>query len=58
MQLLAHRCCSNKVVRVVTDRIKNPNGCNVPATWFVLQNGTNCALAQQLLADNHGAMLL
>ena len=25
----------NRVVRAVTDGFKNPNGCNVPATWWV-----------------------
>lgn len=24
----------NRVVRAVTDGFKNPNGCNVPATWW------------------------
>ena len=24
---------SNSVVRQVTDGFKNPNGCNMPATW-------------------------
>ena len=28
---------SNKVVKAVIDKHTNPNGCNVPATWFTLQ---------------------
>ena len=36
------------------DGFKNPNGCNVPATWFALKDKTNCTLVQQLLKDNHG----
>jgi LysM repeat protein/peptidoglycan/xylan/chitin deacetylase (PgdA/CDA1 family) len=40
-------------VRAITDGHKNPNGCNVPATWFVTSTGTECNLAQKLLADNH-----
>lgn len=33
---------------------QNPNGCNVPATWFALKDKTNCTLVKQLLKDNHG----
>lgn len=33
---------------------QNPNGCNVPATWFALKNKTNCTLVQWLVKDNHG----
>ena len=38
---------SNTVVRRVTDGHKNPNGCNVPATWFVLESGSDCNLVRQ-----------
>lgn len=37
---------SNKVVRAVTDGHCNPNGCNVPATWFVLKAGSDCKLVR------------
>ncbi|PSC74206.1 left border a [Micractinium conductrix] len=43
----------NRLVRTMTDGFKNPNGCNVPATWFALKDKTNCTLVQQLLKDNH-----
>lgn len=43
----------NRLVRTVTDGFKNPNGCNVPATWFALKDKTNCTFVQQLLNDNH-----
>jgi hypothetical protein len=32
----------------VTDGHRNPNGCNVPATWFVLEAGTDCELVRNL----------
>ncbi len=34
----------NRVVRAVTDGFKNPNGCNVPATWRV----AHCSVWQGL----------
>ena len=40
-------------VRSVTDGHRNPNGCNVPATWFVTTTGTDCNLAKTLLEQNH-----
>jgi hypothetical protein len=43
----------NRVVRAVTDGFKNPNGCNVPATWFALKDKTNCTLVMDLVKDNH-----
>jgi hypothetical protein len=52
-------CClqisgtANMVVRQVADGLKNSNGCNVAATWFTIQVGTDCALAKQLWAENH-----
>lgn len=44
---------SNKVVRAITDKYKNPNGCNMPATWFTLQTGTDCTIAKTLWSQNH-----
>jgi len=43
---------SNKVVRAVIDKHTNPNGCNVPATWYTLQSGSDCATVKQLWEDN------
>jgi len=40
-------------VRSITDGHKNPNGCNVPATWFTTSTGTDCALAKKLYDQNH-----
>ncbi|KAL4514928.1 hypothetical protein Ndes2526A_g03722 [Nannochloris sp. 'desiccata'] len=44
---------SDRAVRSITDGHKNPNGCNVPATWFVNQVGTDCKLAKTLWEQNH-----
>jgi LysM repeat protein/peptidoglycan/xylan/chitin deacetylase (PgdA/CDA1 family) len=43
----------NKGVRSVTDGFKNPNGCNIPATWFVTQDGSECPLVKALHDQNH-----
>lgn len=40
-------------VRSVTDVHSNTNGCNIPATWFVTQEGSDCSIVQRLFADNH-----
>ena len=48
---------SNVRVRAVVDnqQFTNPNGCNVPFTWFLSGGaGTNCGIARRLLQDNHG----
>ena len=44
---------ANSVVRSVTDGHKNPNGCNVVATWFTTSTGSDCALAKALWEQNH-----
>lgn len=44
---------ANKVVRGVSDGLKNPNGCPVPVTWFVTKYGTDCSLIRGLYADHH-----
>ena len=44
---------SNFVVRSAIDGFKNPNGCNVPATWFTTSTGTVCELAKKLYDENH-----
>ena len=44
---------SNKVMRAVTDGRVNPNGCNAPATWFTLQQGSDCGTVKRLWEDNH-----
>jgi len=43
---------SNKVVRSVIDTHTNPNGCNVPATWYTLQQGSDCATIKKLYEEN------
>lgn len=43
---------SNKVVRSVIDAHTNPNGCNVPATWYALQQGSDCATVKKLYEEN------
>lgn len=43
---------SNKVVRSVIDTHTNPNGCNVPATWYTLQQGSDCATIKKLYDEN------
>ncbi|KAI8105369.1 hypothetical protein M9435_000535 [Picochlorum sp. BPE23] len=43
---------SNKVVRSVIDKHTNPNGCNVPATWYTLQQGSDCATVKKLRDEN------
>jgi peptidoglycan/xylan/chitin deacetylase (PgdA/CDA1 family) len=40
-------------MRSIADKHTNPNGCNVPVTWFVLQLGTDCATAKTLWEQNH-----
>ncbi len=49
MILLTHddavNALSSKVVRAVTDNIVNPNGCNVPATFYTLVAGSDCKMA-------------
>ena len=49
---------SNKVVRRVTDGHRNANGCNVPATWFVLEAGTDCDLVRPLGRGAHACHVL
>ena len=44
---------ANFVVRSAIDGFKNPNGCNVPATWFTTSTGTNCDLVKKLYDENH-----
>lgn len=44
---------ANRAVRSLTDGYKNSNGCNVAATWFVTQAGTDCNLAKKLWQENH-----
>lgn len=44
---------ANNVVRGITDPHKNPNGCNVPATWFVTQSGSECEYIKKLYDENH-----
>jgi len=44
---------SNKVMRSITDVHTNPNGCNVPATWYTLEEGSECATAKKLWEENH-----
>lgn len=40
-------------VRAVLGARANPNGCRLPATWFVLQDGTDPDLVSQLYQDGH-----
>jgi LysM repeat protein len=44
---------SNKVVRSLTDGHLNANGCNVPATWYTLQTGSECEIVKRLWEQNH-----
>ncbi|KAH7622737.1 hypothetical protein Ndes2526B_g03576 [Nannochloris sp. 'desiccata'] len=44
---------SNKVMRSISDKHTNPNGCNMPITWYVLQLGTDCSTAKKLWEQNH-----
>ena len=44
---------ANTVVRSAVDGFKNPNGCNVVATWFTTSTGTECELAKKLYDENH-----
>jgi LysM repeat protein/peptidoglycan/xylan/chitin deacetylase (PgdA/CDA1 family) len=44
---------ADRAVRSITDPHKNSNGCNVPATWFVTETGTDCALVKKLWEQNH-----
>ena len=44
---------ANKAVRSVTDGKVNSNGCNIPATWFTTQTGSDCALVKALYEQNH-----
>ncbi len=44
---------ANTVVRSAVDGFKNPNGCNVVATWFTTSTGTECDLAKKLYDENH-----
>ena len=44
---------ANTVVRSAIDGFKNPNGCNVVATWFTTSTGTDCDLAKALMDQNH-----
>lgn len=44
---------ANTVLRSVVDGFKNPNGCNVVATWFTTSTGTECELAKKLYEQNH-----
>eukprot|EP00887_Chlorella_sp_A99_P001512 scaffold8.g1512.t1 len=46
---------SNYLMRLITDGHYNPNGCNVPATYFVSndQNLANCTLIRALFDDNN-----
>lgn len=44
---------SNKVVRQVIDKHTNPNGCNVPATWYTLQQGSDCNIIKNLWEQNN-----
>lgn len=44
---------ANFVVRSAVDGFKNPNGCNVPVTWFTTSTGTVCELAKKLYDENH-----
>lgn len=39
-------------MRAIIDRHKNRNGCNAPATFFVLYLGTDCALARKFWEEN------
>ena len=41
------------VIRNITDRHKNRNGCIMPATWFVQAQFTDANLIMQLYLDNH-----
>ncbi|GAB4816963.1 hypothetical protein N2152v2_004009 [Parachlorella kessleri] len=41
------------VIRNITDRHKNRNGCVMPATWFVQTQFTDANLIMQLYMDNH-----
>ena len=43
---------SNKAVTNVINRFTNPNGCNVPATWFTLQAGSDCNIVKSLWERN------
>jgi len=40
-------------MRSLSDQHTNPNGCNMPVTWYVLELGTDCATAKKLWEQNH-----
>lgn len=39
-------------IRAIIDRHKNRNGCNMPATFFVLKQDTDCDLARKFWEQN------
>ncbi|EFN57642.1 hypothetical protein CHLNCDRAFT_142762 [Chlorella variabilis] len=43
---------TNQAVREIIDKHKNRNGCNMPATFFVLESGTDCLLAKAFWEQN------
>eukprot|EP00887_Chlorella_sp_A99_P005368 scaffold1.g5368.t1 len=44
---------AHAVVRELIDKYKNPNGCRLVATWFVLQTETVPSLVNKLYSDGH-----
>lgn len=40
-------------MRSLSDKHTNPNGCNMPVTWYVLEQGTDCPTAKRLWEQNH-----
>jgi len=43
---------TNSGIRAIIDKHKNRNGCNMPATFFVLEQGTQCDLAKAFWEEN------
>ena len=44
---------SYTAIRNITDRHMNPNGCLMPATWFVMAQDTQPELVRQLYSAGH-----
>ena len=44
---------SYTAIRNITDRHMNPNGCVMPATWFVMAQDTQPDLVRQLYSAGH-----
>jgi len=44
---------TTNIMRGIVDGLKNPNGCNVPVTFFTTQQGSDCAKVKEMFEMNH-----